>query len=467
MSLSRAILRPFIAGKFIDSTHAALYQLIDPRTAEPSESLMEASSDHVNLAVKNAVLPQQWKSSPKTRRNLLHQYATKLEQHTTDLVLAEQTQTGKPSGDALADVQEAIECFRHFAGYADTLTGASIDTEQHLLANTIREPKGVVGVITSFNYPVSLSAWKLAPALAAGNSVIVKPARQTPLAALLMADLARDIFPDGVLSVLPGGADVGESMASHKGISHISFTGSTPVGQKVMQAAATSNLKSVTLECGGKNAIVVLKDANIDLVAHSVVEGAFSNAGQNCCAGSRLMIHQDIHSRVVEQILDRASRLQRDRDLGPLIDKAQFDRVMGYIDRATEPISLGGKLWAPKGYYVAPTIYTNVSDVSALATEEIFGPVLAVLDPFDDVADAIRRVNASPYGLACGIFSQDTSVAQRMARSIQTGIVWINTYNYLPMRAPFGGAKMSGIGKDLGREAMDEFTFVKTIMTPF
>ena len=146
--------------------------------------------------------------------------------------------------------------------------------------------------------------------------------------------------------------------------------------------------------------------------------------------------------------------------------EAQFDRVMGYIDRATEPISLGGKLWAPEGYYVAPTIYTNVSDESALATEEIFGPVLAVLDPFDDVADAIRRVNASPYGLACGIFSQDTSVAQRMARSIQTGIVWINTYNYLPMRAPFGGAKMSGIGKDLGREAMDEFTFVKTIMTP-
>ncbi|GAB5591972.1 hypothetical protein Unana1_06872 [Umbelopsis nana] len=467
MALSRTILRPFIAGKFTESTQAALYQLVDPRTAEPSESLAEASAAHVDLAVTNAVIPEQWKASPKARRNVLHQYATKLEQHTQDLVDAEQTQTGKPAADALSDVQEAIECFRHFAGYADTLSGSSIDTEDQLIANTVREPKGVVGVITSFNYPVSLSAWKLAPALAAGNSVIVKPARQTPLTALLMAELAHGIIPDGLLSVLPGGADVGESMASHKGISHISFTGSTPVGQKVMQAAAASNLKSVTLECGGKNAVVVLKDADVDLVAQSVIGGAFSNAGQNCCAGSRLMIHRDIHHRVVEQILDRASRLQRDKDLGPLIDKAQFERVMGYLDRATETLSVGGKPWASKGYYVAPTVYTNVSDQSALATEEIFGPVLAVLDPFDDPAAAVRRVNASPYGLACGVFTRDNALAQRMARNIQTGIVWINTYNYLPMRVPFGGAKMSGIGKDLGREAMDEFTFIKSIMTPF
>ncbi|KAH8547985.1 aldehyde dehydrogenase domain-containing protein [Umbelopsis sp. PMI_123] len=452
---------------FFLNTRAALYHLLDPRTAEPSESLMEATAEHVDLAVQNAQVSDQWKSSPKTRRDILHRYASKLESHIDHLVKAEQVQTGKPVADALSDVQEAIECFRHFAGYADTLTGSAIDSEDKLIATTIREPKGVVGIITSFNYPVSLSAWKLAPALAAGNSVIVKPARQTPLTALMMADLGRGIFPEGVMSVLPGGADVGQSITSHQGISHVSFTGSTHVGQKVMQDAATSNLKSVTLECGGKNAVVVLKDADINLVVQSVIGGAFSNAGQNCCASSRLMIHQDVYDRVVEQILDRASMLQRDRDLGPLIDKTQYERVMGYINRATETLALGGKPWSTKGYYISPTVYINVSDQSALASEEIFGPVLAILEPFEDPAQAVQRVNASPYGLASGIFSKDTALAQRMARSIHTGIVWINTYNYIPMRVPFGGAKMSGIGKDLGREAMDEFTFIKSILTPF
>lgn len=467
MSLSSRILRPFIAGKFIDTRAGSLYQLYDPRTAEASESLMEATPEHVDLAVQNAHGSEKWQRSPKTRRDVLHRYAAMLENHTNALVQAERIQTGKPVTDALSDVQEAIECFRYFAGYAQTLTGSAIDTEDKLMAATVREPKGVVGVITSFNYPVSLSAWKLAPALAAGNSVIVKPARQTPLTALIMADLARDIIPDGVLSVVPGGPEVGQRLTSHHGVAHVSFTGSTHVGQKVMQDAATSNLKSVTLECGGKNAVVVLKDADIDLVAKSVVGGAFSNAGQNCCASSRLMIHQDIHDRVVEQILDRASRLQQDVDLGPLIDRAQYERVLGYIDRATETLALGGKAWSSKGYYVSPTIYTHVSDQSALATDEIFGPVLAVLEPFDDPAHAVQRVNASPYGLASGIFSRDTALAQRLARSIHTGIVWINTYNYLPMSVPFGGAKMSGIGKDLGREAMDEFTFIKSILTPF
>ncbi|CAM0136416.1 unnamed protein product [Umbelopsis sp. WA50703] len=467
MSLSRAVLRPFVAGQFVEaSLQTVSHQLIDPRTAKPSETLQEATAAHVDLAVQCSNQCDIWRTSQKRRRNLLHEYANKLEKHMQDIVHAEQIQTGKPDGDALSDVQEAIECFRHFAGYADTLTGSAMDTEDRLMAHTVREPKGVVGIITSFNYPVSLAAWKLAPALAAGNSVIVKPARQTPLTALLMADLARGVFPESAISVLPGGADVGESIASHTGIAHVSFTGSTKVGQKVMQAAATSNIKSVTLECGGKNAAVVCKDANIDLVAESVVNGAFSNAGQNCCASSRLLIQRDIHQRVVDQILDRASKLQRDRDLGPLIDQAQYDRVLGYIERATETLSLGGKPWAANGYYVAPTVYTNVKDSSPLASEEIFGPVLAVLDPFDDPSEAVTRVNASPYGLACGIFSQDMAMAQRMARNIQTGVVWINTYNYLPMRVPFGGAKMSGIGKDLGREAMDEFTFIKSIMTP-
>ncbi|KAI8388081.1 aldehyde dehydrogenase domain-containing protein [Radiomyces spectabilis] len=367
-------------------------------------------------------------------------------------------QTGKSQEDALFEVEDTIECLRHFAGYSDKLAGQA-HTGNGLHAYTQKEPYGTVGLITSFNYPLLLTGWKLAPSLAAGNCAIVKPAPQTPLTTLALAGLATDILPAGVLSVLPGGAEIGQAIL--KGVDKISFTGSTAVGQSIMREAAAT-LTPITLECGGKNAAIVLADADLDEAARHIASGAFSNAGQNCCAVSRVLVSVEVH----DTFLDKLSQHLDTQDWGPLIDQTQYERVLGHIERATEsPAFVGPRNNdGQSGYYVPPTVFTQVDDHSPLARQEIFGPVLSILKPFRTIEEAIGRANNSPYGLAAGVFTKDYKRAHSIVPQLKAGVVWVNTYNLMPSFLPFGGVKMSGIGKDLGQAAMNEFTIEKSVM---
>ncbi|KAI8068863.1 aldehyde dehydrogenase domain-containing protein [Thamnidium elegans] len=336
---------------------------------------------------------------------------------------------------------------------------------------TTREALGTVALITSFNYPLLLTGWKLAPALAAGNCAIVKPAPQTPLSSLALAELASDILPAGVLNVLPGGVQVSQALIDRT--DKTSFTGSTLVGQDIMRRAS-DRLTPLTLECGGKNAVIVCKDSNLDQAVQDIAMGAFSNAGQNCCAISRVYVDEVIHdefihklTKVVKDNWKASIDSQNDTDnlYGPLIDMNQYERVKKYIDQR-EPTVVGeiNSVTATNGYFVPPTIYTQVQDTDAIASEEIFGPVLCILKPFKDLNEAIERVNKSPYGLASGIFTNDLRCAHEAANRIKAGVVWVNMYNIMPPSLPFGGRNMSGIGKDLGKTSLDEFSFEKTIM---
>ncbi|KAI8056320.1 aldehyde dehydrogenase domain-containing protein [Gilbertella persicaria] len=338
-------------------------------------------------------------------------------------------------------------------------------------AFTTREPLGTVSLITSFNYPLLLTGWKLGPALAAGNCAIVKPAPQTPLSSLALADLATDILPPGVLNVLPGGVDVSQALIDQT--DKTSFTGSTKVGQEIMRRAA-NRLLPLTLECGGKNAAIVCEDADLESAVEHIAMGAFSNAGQNCCAISRVLVQRSIYDKFLQQLTNtvetswRATIDSKESEFhylyGPLIDKHQYLRVKKYIEGNHPPL-IAGKIREPnQGYFIPPTLFAHIPDDSPLAVEEIFGPVLSILTPFDDLNEAVERVNRSEYGLAAGVFSQDLKKAHYAANKIKAGYVWVNTYNIMPPSLPFGGRNLSGIGKDLGTSAIEAFSFEKSIM---
>ncbi|ORY91387.1 Aldehyde/histidinol dehydrogenase [Syncephalastrum racemosum] len=319
-----------------------------------------------------------------------------------------------------------------------------------------------------------LAGWKLGPALAAGNTVLLKPAPQTPLTSLALG--LSKVLPEGVLQVLPGGADVGRGILG--AVDRASFTGSTHVGQHILRDSA-DRLLPLTLECGGKNVVVVLPDADLDLTAENITMGAFSNAGQNCCAVSRVLVHRDVHDSLLDAIRDRlqawtpasktggassSTAAGASMAYGPLIDQTQYDRVMQYRSHRAPDMSAEESV-LEEGFFVPPSVYTHVDDADRLATDEIFGPILSVLKPFSDVNDAIRRANVLPYGLAAAVFSRSYPAAVQVANQLRTGYVWVNTYNFMPPYAPFGGRRLSGIGKDLGQAALNEFTFTKTVVT--
>ncbi|KAI9317012.1 mitochondrial aldehyde dehydrogenase [Dichotomocladium elegans] len=449
-------LGPFIHNRWV-TAGAAKRQLINPRTRQPLELIHETTEAHVQQAVAGARSSLWGQTCGSDRRDALLGIANALEKHKAVLQDLEMLQTGKPREDAVYEIADTIECFRFFAGHADKQFGQTL-TEKGLYSTTMREPYGVVGLVTSFNYPLLLAGWKVAPALAAGNSVVLKPAPQTPLTALALAQLAEPYLPPGTLAVLPGGADAGQWLLGH--VDKLSFTGSTRAGQSIMRALA-ENLTPATLECGGKNPVLVLDDADVDVAAAHVAHGAFSNAGQNCCAVSRVLVHRAVHDRFVEALVERYAGTVRH---GPLIDETQYTRVRQAIAQAgTRPIWVG-KDEPNEGYYVPPTIFAGLPDDAPLATEEIFGPVLTVLEPFDDISSALARANRSPYGLAGGVFSRDFAKAHKVASGLRVGYVWINTYNYMPPYTPFGGRKLSGIGKDLGQAALDDFSFTKSVV---
>ncbi|KAI9260742.1 aldehyde dehydrogenase domain-containing protein [Phascolomyces articulosus] len=459
-------LGPYIRGGFQTST-TRTKPIINPCTGKPTPNhvITEATTDHVKEALLSARQAQaSWEStSGSERRDALLGLADAIDRHRKSMTDLERIQTGKPLEDAEYEINDTIECIRYFAGYADKLFGHSM-VDNNLHSITLREPYGVVGLVVSFNYPLMLAGWKVAPALAAGNCVVLKPAPQTPLTALALADLATGYLPPGVLSVLPGDANVGRAIL--EGVDKGSFTGSTKAGQMIMQQQA-ERLTPLTLECGGKNPVIVLKDADIEGAAGYVALGAFSNAGQNCCAVSRVYVDRSIHDQFVETVIREMDKI----DYGPVIDQHQYDRVQTFIQQRDPaytsqvvPPTLKEQL-TEDGYFVPAALFTHVPDDAPMATEEIFGPVLSILEPFDDVESAIQRANSLPYGLAGGVFGKDQRQTHHVASKLRTGYVWINTYNLMPPYNPFGGRKLSGIGKDLGQAALDEFTFVKSVVT--
>ncbi|KAF9922504.1 hypothetical protein BGZ65_009539 [Modicella reniformis] len=456
---------PFINGKFQPSLSStpAKRQLLNPSTEELLETVHEAGPEDVDHAVKcaQAALKGPWKAfSGRQRRNLLLDIAHALEKNMWKLMVLEAA-CGKPLPEAQYDIEESIECFRYFAGHADKLHGLSFATEGGHKSYTVRKPIGVCGLITSFNYPLLLASWKIAPALACGNTIILKPAPQTPLSSLMLGELIAEHtnLPEGVFNVLPGGEAVGSAIVNHKGIHKCSFTGSGNVGRKVMASASNSNLKPITLELGGKSPLIVFADADLDRA--------------NCCAGSRLYLESSIEVKFLEKLKSRTEQvkigdaLDETYNFGAVVDRVQFERVMAFIENAKQEgqaqLLTGGKRYGTKGYFIEPTIFTNVQETSTLAKEEIFGPVLSVMKPFTSIDEVLERANATPYGLASGVWTQDLSKAEHCIQELESGITWVNCYNLCTAHLPFGGVKESGFGKDLGTEALNAYTTVKAV----
>lgn len=468
----------FINGKWVNSISGKTFATLNPSTGQEICQVAEADSADVDLAVKaarKAFESGPWKKmSAAERGRRIIKLADLMEQNLPELAALESLDNGKPLRDSLnADLPLSIKAYRYYAGWCDKTHGKTIPVEGEYFCYTKHEPVGVVGQIIPWNFPLLMTAWKWAPALATGCTIVLKPAEQTPLTALRMAALAQEAdIPDGVINVVPGfGPTAGAAITSHMDIDKVAFTGEGSTGQLVMQAAAKSNLKRVSLELGGKSPNVVFADADLDAAVEGAYFGLFFNQGQCCCAGSRLFVEEKIHDAFVEKLVARAKK-QRIGDpfdmattQGPQISQEQCDRIMGYIDIGiSEGANLlsGGKRVGNKGYFIQPTIFDGVKDNMRIAREEIFGPVMNILK-FKDVDEVVQRGNKTFYGLAAAIWTKDITKAHRLANSLRAGTVWVNCYDVFDAAAPFGGFKMSGIGRELGEYALSLYTEVKTV----
>ncbi|RLS25965.1 MAG: aldehyde dehydrogenase family protein [Planctomycetota bacterium] len=468
----------FINGKWVNSISGKTFATFNPSTGQEICQVAEADSADVDLAVKaarKAFESGPWKKmSAAERGRRINKLADLMEQNLPELAALESLDNGKPLRDSLnADLPLSIKAYRYYAGWCDKTHGKTIPVEGEYFCYTKHEPVGVVGQIIPWNFPLLMTAWKWAPALATGCTIVLKPAEQTPLTALRMAALAQEAdIPDGVINVVPGfGPTAGAAITSHMDIDKVAFTGEGSTGQLVMQAAAKSNLKRVSLELGGKSPNVVFADADLDAAVEGAYFGLFFNQGQCCCAGSRLFVEEKIHDAFVEKLVARAKK-QRIGDpfdmattQGPQISQEQCDRIMGYIDIGiSEGANLlsGGKRVGNKGYFIQPTIFDGVKDNMRIAKEEIFGPVMNILK-FKDVDEVVQRGNKTFYGLAAAIWTKDITKAHRLANSLRAGTVWVNCYDVFDAAAPFGGFKMSGIGRELGEYALSLYTEVKTV----
>lgn len=467
-----------IGGKWQDSVSGKTFATLDPSTGETICQVAEGDKADIDLAVKaarKAFESGPWpKMAASERGRLLNKLADLIEANKEELAALESLDNGKPYNVALAaDLALTIKCYRYYAGWADKIHGKTIPIEGNYFCYTRHEPVGVVGQIIPWNFPLLMQAWKWGPALATGCTVVLKPAEQTPLTALRVAELAQEAgIPDGVLNVIPGyGATAGAAISEHKDIDKVAFTGSGPVGSMVMQAAARSNMKRVSLELGGKSPNVVFADADLDAAVEGAYFGLFFNQGQCCCAGSRLFVEEKIKKEFVARLVAKAKE-QRVGDpfdpattQGPQISEVQFNRIMGYIDAGkssgAEMLCGGGRV-GTRGYFIEPTIFDNVTDNMKIAEEEIFGPVLSVLS-FKDVDEVIARGNKTWAGLAAAVWTKDISKALRLANGLRAGTVWVNCYDVFDAAAPFGGFKQSGIGRELGEYALSLYSEVKTV----
>ncbi len=466
-----------IDGKWVDSASGKTFDTINPTTGEPITRVAEGDKEDVNRAVaaaRRAFEGGPWKKmSARERGRLLYKLADLMERHIDELAALETLDNGKPINDSRnIDLPLVIECYRYYAGWADKIEGRTIPVSGPYFTYTRHEPVGVVGQIIPWNFPLLMQAWKWAPALAAGCTIVLKPAEQTPLSALRVGELAMEAgFPPGVVNIVPGFGEAGAAISEHMDVDKVAFTGSTEVGKLVMQAAGRSNLKRVTLELGGKSPNIVLSDADLDAAVEGSFFGLFFNQGQCCCAGSRLFVQSDIHDEFVERVLARTGKQKLGDPFdpattqGPQVSEEQFDKVLGYIRSGRDTgakLLAGGNRWGERGYFIEPTIFGDVKDDMKIAQEEIFGPVLSIMR-FDDVEEAIARGNRTTYGLAAAVWTRDGAKAHRIAAGLKAGTVWINCFDVFDTAAPFGGYKQSGMGRELGEYALSNYTEVKTV----
>ncbi|SEP30055.1 aldehyde dehydrogenase (NAD+) [Halogranum amylolyticum] len=469
----------FIDGEWVDSEGGELFDTIDPATEDVYATVQKASADDVNAAVAAGddamSRGSEWTTmAPSERGELLRDMAEVIEEMKDEITLVESHDNGKTPFEAGMEVQMVIDTFRYYAGWTDKIRGEENPIPGQRLNYTTRESLGVTGHIVPWNYPFQLAGRSLAPALACGNTAVVKPSSQTPLSALYYGLAAEKAgLPDGVVNVIPGsGREAGNALAEHDDVAHIAFTGSTGVGKNVMEKAA-QNVTGVTLELGGKGPNIVFPDADIEAAANGVHYGIFMNAGQMCWAGSRLLVHEDVHDEVVDAVVDGAestplgSGIDDDARMGPVVSKSQQKEVLGYIQTGVDEgatVATGGGVPEDKdqGYFVEPTVLTDVTNDMTVAREEIFGPVLSVIT-FEDREEVIEIANDSPYGLMAGVWTNDLSTAHTVTDGLNYGMVSVNEYPVTFPQTPFGGTKESGSGREQGTEAIHEYTQAKNV----
>ena len=467
----------FIANEWRKATSGQTLEVMNPATEEilaSVEAAGEADVDAAVMAARDRFDSDEWRRlSARKRGAMLYRAGELLAQRAKQVAKLETLQNGKPFFESSIDVAMTVETLKYYGGWADKLGGNVLPVASGDFVFTDRVPVGVVGAIVPWNFPLNLASWKVAPALAAGCTVVLKPASETPVTALVLAEIIQEAgFPPGALNVIPGhGRTAGAALVKHPGVDKIAFTGSTAVGRQVMRDAADT-MKRVTLELGGKSPNVIFADADLKAAVRGAQNGIFYGKGEVCAAGSRLLVERSVHDVVVEQLVARAKKLvpgdpfDENTRLGAIVSRSQHERVMSYIVAGKSEASLvaGGNATSVdgKGFFIEATVFDDAKPGMRIVDEEIFGPVLSVI-AFDDQDEAIHIANQSMYGLAAGIWTKDIQKAFRVARAIRAGTVWVNTYNMYDPAAPFGGFKQSGYGRDLGREALDGYTETKTV----
>jgi acyl-CoA reductase-like NAD-dependent aldehyde dehydrogenase len=472
----------FIDGKSVPSQSGGSLEVINPADGSLLARVAAADGADIDAAVaaaRRALSSAAWRDmSASTRGRLLWKIADLLEARSEELAVTESLNNGKTIREAMAgDLPPAVDIFRYYAGWTTKLHGETIPVDGDYLCYTLREPVGVCGQIVPWNYPLLMAAWKIAPALACGNTVVLKPSEYTPLTALMLGDICKEAgVPDGVVNVVPGLGDLaGEALARHPDVDKIAFTGSIRTARRLLHASADTNLKKLSLELGGKSPLVVLDDADVDAAVKACFWGIFANKGEVCSASSRVIAHRKVKDELVSKLVDRAKKmrvgdpLDKSTQMGAQVSARQMDTILRYIESGK---SEGAKLVAGgerdtegakgKGYFVKPTVFDEVASTMTIAREEIFGPVLAVLGAESD-EEAIALANGTTYGLVGAVFTKDVARAHRMARALSAGTVWINLWNGFDSAAPFGGMKQSGWGREMGQHALELYTQTKAV----